>query len=234
MRAASSSRRCGSGRPRLCGPRHPSAPCPWGVQRPGRTRGPRGPGRRPRGSRIGDVTWARIVRVGLAGIERRRIPSRWARTARGGMDFVALGSHYASRDWPAPAPARPGIGLRWPESWRGSGRGGGEGYSGVVLKMWGVRVVVVVCSGGSSSSEGLLRGRPSASPGCDARGRWGRWGAGVGRDGPRESPPGASGESGAAGSAGRVPGAGRAAARAVPAPPPPPVVPHGGTASRMS
>ena len=171
----------------------PSVPCPWGVQRPGRTRGSRGPGRllrgvrnaardparprpggsgrQPRGSRIGDVTWARIVRGGLARIERRRIPSRWARTARGGVDCVALGSHYASRDWPALAPARPGIGLRWPESRRGSGRGGGEGYSGVVLKMWVVRVVVVVCSDGSFSSEGLLRRRVSASSGCDAGGR---------------------------------------------------------------
>ena len=46
-----------------------------------------------------------------------------------------------------------------------------EGYSEVVLKAWGVKVVVTVCSGGSSSSEGLLRRRPSASPGCDARGR---------------------------------------------------------------
>ncbi len=46
-----------------------------------------------------------------------------------------------------------------------------EGYSGVVLKTWGVKVLVAVCSGGSSSSGGLLRGRPSASPGCDARGR---------------------------------------------------------------
>ena len=34
-----------------------------------------------------------------------------------------------------------------------------------------VKVVVAVCSGGPSSSGGLLRGRLSASPGCDARGR---------------------------------------------------------------
>ena len=52
---------------------------------------------RPRGSRSGDVTWARIVRGGLARIERGRIPSRWARTARAGVDGVALGSHCASR-----------------------------------------------------------------------------------------------------------------------------------------
>ena len=160
------------------GPAAPAAPAGPGAcsgesgTRPGTRRVPaRGSGRQPRGSRIGDVTWARIVRGGLARIERRRIPSRWARTARGGVDCVALGSHYASRDWPALAPARPGIGLRWPESRRGSGRGGGEGYSGVVLKTWGVRVVVVVCSGGSSSSGGLLRRRVSASPGCDAGGR---------------------------------------------------------------
>ena len=31
-----------------------------------------------------------------------------------------------------------------------------EGYSGVVLKTWGVKVVVAVCSGESSSSGGLL------------------------------------------------------------------------------
>ena len=64
---------------------------------------------RPGGSRIGDVTWARIVRGVLARIEFRRIPSRWARTARGGVDFVALGSHYASRA------GSPGVrgGSRW-------------------------------------------------------------------------------------------------------------------------
>ena len=35
---------------------------------------------------------------------------------------------------------------------------------GVVLKAWGVKVAVAVCSGGSFSSGGLLRRRPSASP----------------------------------------------------------------------
>ena len=40
-----------------------------------------------------------------------------------------------------------------------------ECCSGVVLKAWGVKASVAVCSGGSSSSGGLLRGRPSASPG---------------------------------------------------------------------
>ena len=56
----------------------------------------------PWGSCFGDVTWARIVRGGLARIECRRISSRWARTAQVGMDFVALGSHYASRTRRAP------------------------------------------------------------------------------------------------------------------------------------
>ena len=64
----------------------------------------------PWGSRFGDVTSGRIVRGGLARIELGRIPSRWARTARGGVDFVALGSHCASRTRPAPTPG-PGISL---------------------------------------------------------------------------------------------------------------------------
>ena len=38
-----------------------------------------------------------------------------------------------------------------------------EGYSGVVLKAWGMKVAVAVCSGGSFSSGGLLRRRPSTS-----------------------------------------------------------------------
>ena len=160
------------------GPAAPAAPAGPGAcsgesgTRPGTRRVPaRGSGRQPRGSRIGDVTSDRIAPGGLARIERRRIVSRWARTARGGMDCVALGSHYASRVRPAPAPASPGIGLCRSESRRGSGRGGGEGYSGVVLKTWSVKVVVMVRSDESSSSEGLLRRRPSASPECDARGR---------------------------------------------------------------
>ena len=32
------------------------------------------------------------------------------------------------------------------------------------MKTWGVKVVVAVCSGESSPSEGLLQRRPSASP----------------------------------------------------------------------
>ena len=158
------------------GPAAPAAPAGPGAcsgesgTRPGTRRVPaRGSGRQPRGSRIGDVTSGRIARGGLARIERRRIVSRWARTARGGMDCVALGSHYAIRVRPAPAPASPGIGLCRSESRRGSGRGGGEDYSGVVLKTWSVKVVVTVRSGGSSSSGGLLRGRPSASPECVSR-----------------------------------------------------------------
>ena len=94
-----------------------------------------------------------------------------------------------------------------------------ECCSGVVLKAWGVKVVVAVCSGGSSSSGGLLRGRPSASPGV-MRGVVEGGGAGAGRDGPPGSPPGASGALGAAGSASRAPGAARAAAGEVPAPRP--------------
>ena len=39
-----------------------------------------------------------------------------------------------------------------------------EGYSGVVLKAWGVKVVVTVCSSGSSPSGGLLQRRSSAFP----------------------------------------------------------------------
>ena len=104
------------------GPAAPAAPAGPGAcsgesgTRPGTRRVPaRGSGRQPRGSRIGDVTSDRIAPGGLARIERRRIVSRWARTARGGVDCVALGSHYASRGWPALAPARPGIGLRCPK-----------------------------------------------------------------------------------------------------------------------
>ena len=98
-----------------------------------------------------------LCRAGLARRETGWTASRWARITQAG----------AGLRWPRPVPgsacaARKSAGF-W--SWRW------EGYSGVVLKMWGVRVVVVVCSGGSSSFEGLLRGRPSASPGCDAGGR---------------------------------------------------------------
>ena len=68
---------------------------------------------RPRGSRFGDVTWARIAPGGLARIERGRIPSRWARTARAGVDGVALGSHCAS--WPrVRTGSGPGIPLSGP------------------------------------------------------------------------------------------------------------------------
>ena len=198
MRAAASPHGRGQGQgPSPAAPAAPAGPGACSGEsgtRPGTRRVPaRGSGRQPRGSRIGDVTSGRIVRGGLARIERRRISSRWARTARGGVDCVALGSHYASRVRPAPAPASPGIGLCRSESRRGSGRGGGEGYSEVVLKTWSVKVVVMVRSDESSSSEGLLQRRPSASPGCDARGRLGRWGVGVGCDGPLGSPPGALG-----------------------------------------
>ena len=46
----------------------------------------------------------------------------------------------------------------------GSSRSAGRLFGWVVLKAWGVKVVVAVCSGGSFSSGGLLRRRPSASP----------------------------------------------------------------------
>ena len=81
-------------------------PAPGGVVC--RPQLPPGPGSwrpRPWGSRFGDVTWARIAPGGLARIELRWIMSRWARTARGEEDCVALGSHCASRarpPWPGP------------------------------------------------------------------------------------------------------------------------------------
>ena len=59
------------------------------------------------GGRSGDVIWARIAPGGLAGIERKRIPSRRVRMARGGVDCVAPGSHGASRAQRVPAPAWP-------------------------------------------------------------------------------------------------------------------------------
>ena len=116
MRAAARSRRCGSGRPRLCWPRHLSVPCPWGVQRPGRTRGSRGPGRllrgvrnaardparprpggsgrQPRGSQIGDVTWARITQAGIDPRRTQHAPPRARRPA-------------PARSPPHPIPSRP-------------------------------------------------------------------------------------------------------------------------------
>ena len=93
---------------------HRSTPAPMssGDPAPGgvvcRPQLPPGPGSwrpRPWGSRFGDVTWARIAPGGLARIELRWIMSRWARTARGEADCVALGSHCASRarpPWPGP------------------------------------------------------------------------------------------------------------------------------------
>ena len=82
---------------RLCAPPRGSRRCPP------RCRHHRSARPRPWGSRFGDVIWARIVRGVLARIERGRISSRWARMARGGMDFVALTWHYASRARPTPA-----------------------------------------------------------------------------------------------------------------------------------
>ena len=129
-RARAAVRRGGSDRPRPCRLRRPSEPRLWGES-PGRAAGasshPVSPAEtRPWGSRFGDVTWARIAPGGLARIELRRIMSRWARTARGEADCVALGSHCASRARPSPvgpasAPValelgahRPGPGPRLP------------------------------------------------------------------------------------------------------------------------
>ena len=94
-------RSCRSRRPRRvpsrgsrgCGP-GPGAPPPEprlrGVGLPaGRRVTDAVPESRPRGSRFGDVTWARM--------------------ARGGVDSVELTWHYASRTRPAPAPAAPGL-----------------------------------------------------------------------------------------------------------------------------
>ena len=98
-----------SGRPRSCRPRRPPAspPPPGKSFRPTDPVPPPARPPHPRGSRFGDVTWARIAPGGLARIERGRIPSRWARTARGGVDRVALSSHYASRTRLRAPPVRP-------------------------------------------------------------------------------------------------------------------------------
>ena len=66
----------------------------------------------PRGSRFGDVTSDRIVRGGLARIERRRISSRWARTARAGPRSPwrarrGAGCAPPCRPGPGPSQARP-------------------------------------------------------------------------------------------------------------------------------
>ena len=100
--------------------RRPPEPRPWGESfgcAPATPRSPSlSPG--PGGSRSGDVTWARIAPGGIARIECRRISSRRARTARGGVDCVALGSHCASRFRRAPA-GRDGSGHR--PGWAGAG-----------------------------------------------------------------------------------------------------------------
>ena len=88
-------------RVRRAPPARPRPPGGVGRRRPRRRRRRR-PSPAPGGSRIGDVTSARIVRGGLARIEPGRIPSRWARTVRGGVDRVALGSHCASPPRPRP------------------------------------------------------------------------------------------------------------------------------------
>ena len=103
-------------------PRRRQAAAPPLGESPGRAAGasshPVSPAEtRPWGSRFGDVTWARIAPGGLARIELRWIMSRWARTARGEADCVALGSHCASRARP-PWAGRPGSGPRRSGSYR--------------------------------------------------------------------------------------------------------------------
>ena len=101
----------------------------------------------PWGSRFGDVTSGRIVRGGLARIELGRIPSRWARTARGGVDFVALGSHCASRARPAPAPG-PGISLSGAGITQAAPPRAGPGPVGRIRAGPKVDGVLVVAAGG--------------------------------------------------------------------------------------
>ena len=102
------------------------------------------------------------------GIDAARTPDtaqwvHWYNTVR---PHCAIGMRTPGR-----ARGRPGPRHRPPGTTTTGHHRNQEGYSGVVLKAWGVRVVVVVCSGGSSSFEGLLRRRVSASSGCDAGGR---------------------------------------------------------------
>ena len=91
-------------------------------------------GRGVRGSRFGDVTWARISPGGLARIERRWISSLRARIVRAEADCVALTWHYASRARSVLVPARasparagpgPGIGWKPVRGRRGPGPGPG-------------------------------------------------------------------------------------------------------------
>ena len=115
-------------RVRRAPPARPRPPGGVGRRRPRRRRRRR-PSPAPGGSRIGDVTSARIVRGGLARIEPGRIPSRWARTVRGGVDRVALGSHYASPPRPAPFRGRgPAAPVR--ESGRQAGADAGRARAG--------------------------------------------------------------------------------------------------------
>ena len=101
-RSRSRGSRLTASRVRRAPPARPRPPGGGVGRRRPRRRRRRRPSPAPRGSRIGDVTSARIVRGGLARIEPGRIPSRWARTVRGGVDRVALGSHYASPPRPRP------------------------------------------------------------------------------------------------------------------------------------
>ena len=87
----------------------------------------------------------------MARIERRRIPSRWARTARAGMDSVALSSHYASQprilpgpgSSPAPDPPWGRVSPAGSAPARSRGRAPDRGFV-VVLITGPVRVLVPV------------------------------------------------------------------------------------------
>ena len=146
-----SSGRCLTPAPASSGdPTHPGESFPRPRSDENRDRRPR-----PRGSRIDDVTSDRIVRGGMARIERRRIPSRWARTARAGVDSVALSSHYASR------PER-----LFRCGFEGVGREGrGDGLLGRVLLVQRVVAEASGCVGG---------GRAQRDRSVDRRGRPGR------------------------------------------------------------
>ena len=123
LRPAPTSQPCASPPPgSRCPPRPSSVPRRASAARPVRAGLPRGRGapgagsacrcavihcgRGVRGSRFGDVTWARIAPGGLARIERRWISSLRARIVRAEVDFVALTWHYASRARSALVPAR--------------------------------------------------------------------------------------------------------------------------------
>ena len=123
-----------------CPPRPSSVPRRASAARPVRAGLPRGCGapgagsacrcavihcsRGVRGSRVGDVTWARISPGGLARIERRWISSLRARIVRAEADRVALTWHYASRARSALVPTRAGPVRAGPDPRQPAPRGG--------------------------------------------------------------------------------------------------------------